>query len=95
MARPDLLFVFCYDVERDSLRNRIAGRLEEVGVRVQMSVFEVRLEARRARKLFAQLSALLGPRDSLRCYCIPESGRRSSLAQGGPPITEDGDFWLL
>jgi CRISPR-associated protein Cas2 len=95
MARPQHLYVFAYDIERDASRSKVADILSEKLVRVQFSVFEGRLTRGEAETLAKEAALRIGPDDSLRCYCIPEAGRRLSFTHGGPPIAEAGDFWLL
>lgn len=95
MARPDHLYVFCYDVSRNAVRTRLADLLLEHMTRVQGSVYEGRMSIEKARRLSARAAGLLGPEDSLRVYCLTEAGRRESFHHGGPPIAEPADFWLL
>ena len=95
MSRPEHLFVFAYDVQKDSARARLADLLDEHMSRVQLSVFEGRLSVGAARRLARRASMLIGPDDSLRIYCVTESGRRSSLAFGARPLPEAQDFILL
>lgn len=95
MARPDHLFVFAYDVEKDGARTKLAQWLEERATRVQKSVFEGRMTVVEARGVAAGARRFLGPDDRLRVYCITEEGRAQSLAIGEPPLAEPADFWLL
>lgn len=95
MARPHHLFVFSYDVSRDSDRNRVAALLEDHIARVQKSVFEGRLTARQAERLGRRAARLIGPEDSLRIYCVTEEGRRQSRVHGTGVLAEADDFWLL
>ena len=95
LARPDHLFVFCYDVEKDGARARLADMLGETLVRVQRSVFEGRMSSNEAKTLARRAALLLGPDDSLRVYCVSAAGLGQSLAVGPAPLPERGDFWLL
>lgn len=95
MARPDHLWVFAYDIRRDSDRTRLASVLEEHLDRVQRSVFEGRLTLDAARRLVDAVTPFVGPEDSLRCYCVPEAGRRISLVRGTGTLPEADDFVLL
>ena len=95
MARPEHLFVFAYDVEKDSARGKIADALGESLDRVQLSVFEGRLTSAAAQQLSRRAAALMGPDDSLRVYCVTEAGRRGSFVFGAPPLAERHDFFLL
>lgn len=95
MARPRHLYVFAYDIERDSVRMRVAALLERRLTRVQRSVFEGGLTVEEARALFQSASRLLFPGDSLRAYCIPEEVRDRAMLSGGAPLSETEDFWLV
>lgn len=90
-----MTMVFCYDVDDDRTRRRVAGILEARAVRVQESVFEARLSAEAADRLFEALSEALDPGDSLRMYALSAAGLPRSRAAGGAPIPEDGDYWLV
>lgn len=94
MARTSL-FVFCYDISDDRVRRKIAGILELHGTRVQESVFEVRASQAQAQKLLRGLALLRLAGDSLRMYCLTQDGRARSQAEGGAPMPEATEFWLL
>ncbi len=95
MARPSHLFVFAYDVRRDTPRAKLAALLDRSLDRVQRSVFEGRLTVAEARALARDAAALLGPEDSLRVYAVTEAGRRASLAYGCAQLPEADDFLLF
>ena len=95
MARPAHLFVFAYDVSRDTARAKLAALLEDSLDRVQLSVFEGRMTLPAARLLARRAAALLGPDDSLRVYAVTEAGRRASMAFGSTQLPEAHDFILL
>jgi CRISPR-associated protein Cas2 len=95
MAGHKHLIVFAYDIQRDSLRNRIATILEQRGVRVQYSVFECRMTVEAAEILLSKMDLLRETGDSIRMYVIPEDGRRRSRAAGGAPISAAEDYYLL
>jgi CRISPR-associated protein Cas2 len=95
MADRAALYVIAYDITDDRRRRRVAERLESQAARVQQSVFEVRLTARAARTLMADLAALAGPDDSLRLYAIPDAALARCRAHGGPDIAGGGRYWLV
>lgn len=95
MARPEHLFVFAYDVEKDSARTKLATLLDERLDRVQKSVFEGRMTVAAARKLAARVGNLIGPDDSLRVYCITDAGLKGSLVKGKGQLSPPGDYWLV
>lgn len=95
MAQTDLTIVMCYDVAGASVRRHVAKLLEERMVRVQQSVFEARLTAIAANRLFDRAERLLDDGDSLRMYVMSRTGLAKSRAAGGAPLPEEGSFWLL
>lgn len=95
MARAEMLMVFCYDVESDARRRRVARRLEDAMVRVQQSVFEAHMTEAEAEGLARLAERELGPGDSLRVYAVGADGLRRSRAYGGAPIAESPTYYLL
>ena len=82
-----VLHVVCYDITSNRLRARVSAHLEELGIRVQGSVFELWLTRDQALRLGARLGAMIDRSDSLRLYPVPRSGLRKaqSHGRGGPP----------
>ena len=95
MAAREMLRVFAYDVTDDRRRTKIADLLEQVAVRVQLSVFEARLSHAETKALIRRLRPLFAAEDRLRLYTIDTAGLRHCQAIGGPPLAEAEDFWLL
>jgi CRISPR-associated protein Cas2 len=95
MSRPDHIFVFTYDVSRNSARTKLAALLDGRMDRVQRSVFEARMTVNEARALAERAANLIGPDDSLRAYCVTEPGRNLSIVHGVGALPEADDFVLL
>lgn len=95
MAPPKHIYVFTYDIARDSRRERAAEILGTHLVRVQRSVFEGRLTVAAARALCRTIAPLLTAEDSLRAYAVTQDGRADTIVLGDPPLTEAADFILL
>jgi CRISPR-associated protein Cas2 len=90
-----MVTVYCYDIARPRTRARVAAALEREAVRVQDSVFEVRLTRRAADRLYGKLVDLLDEGDLLRMYSVSAAGLERCRSHGGAPIAEDGDFWIV
>lgn len=88
-------FVFAYDVVSDRRRARIARLLEDEGIRVQKSVFEVRVSPARARSLAERIDRHLDPGDSLRVYPLSPVAVGSVIVVGSGLPPEQGDFLLV
>lgn len=91
----EMLMIFCYDIERGRVRRRVAAVLEQAAVRVQKTVFEVRMDPDRAARLARDAARLLDPGDSLRLYAVDAHGLARSRAWGPLPLPEKQDFYLL
>ncbi|MGP9822605.1 CRISPR-associated endonuclease Cas2 [Salinarimonas sp. NSM] len=94
MAREHL-YVFAYDIARDSARARAHDILAEHLVRIQKSVFEGRMSERAARRLVERLSVLVGEQDSLRVWAVTADGLAASFARGRERLPEEGRFFLF
>lgn len=95
MAERPMLMVFCYDISEQRTRTRVARLLEEEAVRVQESVFEIRMGRAAADRLFTRVVGLLDDGDTLRMYAVGAAGLDRCRAHGGAPVGEDGDFWIV
>lgn len=87
-----MFVVVSYDISDDRRRGRVANALEDFGERVQLSVFECRLEPAQLDRLRRRMLKLLKlEEDRLRIYrlcaaCVP------SIEIFGPGrIVEDSD----
>lgn len=89
------LHVFAYDIASDRLRARVAKMLEDHGIRVQDSVFEIRADRAAIRRLAEHVAASVAAGDSVRVYLVSDDALSDCIAHGGPPIAERQDFWLL
>jgi len=96
MSRSECLWVISYDISENRQRRRVARQLEDVMTRVQFSVFEGRLSARRVEELVGIIEQDLAGGDSLRVYSIGAVGERRCQVRGnGVPIDRNVGYWLL
>jgi CRISPR-associated protein Cas2 len=95
MTERVMLTVYCYDIVRDRTRARVARMLEQEAVRVQDSVFEIRLTQAAADRLYRRISRLLDDGDKLRMYAIGAVALPRCRSDGGAPIAGDGDYWIV
>jgi len=64
-----MLYLVSYDIIDNAKRIRLAKKLQDYGQRVQYSVFECSLDAKRCVEMTAKILKLLDPeKDSLRIY---------------------------
>lgn len=89
MSKTALRFMVCYDIQCQRVRAKVAKKLEQLGTRVQYSVFEVQVyHTRHFTNLFDRLCTELQPGDSLRGYYLhPQTLHRnvSNHSIEGPP----------
>lgn len=95
MAHRELLFVFAYDIARDSARAKAHDVLSEKLVRIQKSVFEGRMTSAQARRLAERIGNYLEETDSLRVWAIASDALPLCLAKGGTPVAEAQRFFLF
>jgi CRISPR-associated protein Cas2 len=89
------LFVFAYDISDDVRRVRVSKRLERHGVRVQDSVFEMRVTSAAAHAIAESIRGFLDMEDNLRVYHVPDMALKHCISVGGAPIPEPGNFLLF
>lgn len=95
MAVPRPIRIFAYDIANDRVRDRVASCLEEVAVRVQLSLFEGRLTDRELNRVIAEIEPLIEQGDKLRVYTLSDAMLDQCRRVGGAPLPEQQDFWLL
>jgi CRISPR-associated protein Cas2 len=77
--------VVAYDIVENRRRNKVAKCLEGYGVRVNYSVFECVLKARKLTQMKKELKPLLDPKtDSIRIYrlCKQCIGQTEEMGRG-------------
>ena len=96
MSRNTRLRLFCYDVQSNRRRRKVAKALEAQATRVQLSVFETRLTDKAAERLAEKVSEFLDDHDSLRVYTIGKTSEpRCQVYGSGIPIEAEATFWIL
>jgi CRISPR-associated protein Cas2 len=67
-------YVIAYDIQSDRRRTKVMNRLKDFGLRVQFSVFECELDARRLEMLKQDLLPLIDRKtDKLHIYRLCEA----------------------
>jgi CRISPR-associated protein Cas2 len=87
MTAPIRHVLLCYDVACNRRRRRVASIAEDHGVRLQQSVFEVRLTPSRIRRMLALLhEACNANEDSVICIpmCAACLAGRGAFGTGSP-----------
>jgi CRISPR-associated protein Cas2 len=81
------VYLICYDISDNRLRDEVSRVLQEYGNRVQRSVFEVALRGEAEREtLRARLREVLGETPELRFYRLCERCRTASWDLDGKPL---------
>ena len=90
-----MFLVISYDVPNDKRRAKIAKALENVGRRVQYSVFECLLTAKQLATVQKTLAGLLVPlEDSVRIYSLPKDALPDITILGVGTVTAELPFYL-
>ena len=66
------LWVIAYDSPSNKRRRKLAKLLEGYGERLQMSVFECRLQPHQLRRLRQLLACIATAEDSVRIWSVPQ-----------------------
>ena len=89
-------YVVTYDIPDDKRRIRVAHRLEQAGLRVQASVFEVAIPRNQdLHRLREDLACLTEPEDDLRLYRLCRDCREASRFLKSSPIAQVPAFVLV
>ena len=76
-------YLVSYDIEDNRVRNRLAKYLEKCGLRLQKSVFAVRLERFRLKSFTRRLEQIVGAAGKVALFRLCP-GCRDSAIQIGP-----------
>jgi len=93
-----MLYIICYDIEQDILRNKISHILQGFGKRVQKSVFECELDEKTLQRLLRQLECVFKGQgqDSLRIYPLCQTCKRRAMGIGSThPGSEERSYIYL
>jgi CRISPR-associated protein Cas2 len=63
-----MYFVVCYDIEDDKQRDKLATLLNNYGVKVNYSVYEIKIEKRELKKLVKKILQIVDKSNSVRFY---------------------------
>lgn len=92
-----MFYLICYDIVKDSRRNKAAHLLEGYGMRVQKSVFECVLNEKQLGLLQRKLDRYIkAEEDQVRFYPMSTRTRRNVLILGQQPIRHvDDDVFIV
>jgi len=86
----------CFDVSDQRRLRRVSNELENVGTRVQRSIFECRLREVELSELKKRLQQLIDPEeDHVRYYSLCHKDVPGILIDGTGEVTADPDYHLL
>jgi CRISPR-associated protein Cas2 len=76
-------WVVCFDISDDKKRKIIGDTLEEYGVRVQRSVFEIEITEKKLRDIIKKFDEMIDVReDSVRFYPFHKDTLRKTICLG-------------
>ena len=89
-------YVIAYDISDNHRRSRLAKRLEQIGDRVQDSVFECELTITQLAHLKRDLEPLCKlPEDNLRLYRLCNTCLNQITLKSTVPLKLTPDYYLL
>ena len=91
-----MLYVICYDISDDKIRNQVSDRLLDFGVRIQESVFECVLDGESRERLIEKLDKIeLAGTDRVRIYRLCQTCTDTVKIYGPGELTRDPEFYLV
>ncbi len=63
-----MTYIVAYDIEKDRVRNRLSRYLQNLGVRLQKSVFAVELEKYQYKKMLVEIKKIVGENDNVAVF---------------------------
>jgi len=91
-----LKYLVTYDIMCDKTRDKVAACLEDFGDRVQLSVFEVDVDAALYQRMVTRLKSLIDPeKDSVRIYPICASCAGKLTVLGVAQVVGDPEVIVI
>lgn len=90
------LYIICFDVSDERRLRAVSKALEDVGNRVQYSVFECHLENKDLTELQEKLARIVDIKsDHIRYYPVCPKDQRGILLDGNSDLSTNDDYHLL
>ncbi len=90
------LYVICFDVADKKRLRHVAIQMQNVGQRVQYSLFECHLKEKELAKLQQRLTNIINPKeDHIRYYKLCDKDKNKITLDGRGQITQDDDYYFL
>jgi len=91
-----MLYLVCYDISDDKVRNRVSERLLDFGARIQESVFECLLDTQQYERMIAALGSIrLDELDKLRIYRICANCVEAVKIYGPGEVIRDPESYVV
>jgi len=84
-------YVVCFDISDDKKRKIVSEMLEEFGIRVQRSVFEIEINKTYLKKLLSKIKKNIDKFDSVRFYSMHSDTIKKSIYLGAGSEPFDGE----
>ncbi|WP_051654176.1 CRISPR-associated endonuclease Cas2 [Persephonella sp. KM09-Lau-8] len=75
-------FIFCYDISDNRTLNKVAKKLQEHGIRVQYSVFEIDTTYQKAVELLEEIKQIINP-ETDRIFMYPANRNQKGIKRFG------------
>lgn len=91
-----MLWVVCYDISDDAVRDRLSNLLLDFGSRIQESVFECPLSEADVKSMIERLSTTpLRNTDKVRIYKICSRCADEIQIYGDGTVTKDAEYYIV
>lgn len=91
-----MLYLVCYDISNDAMRDRMSKTLLDFGTRIQESVFECPLNDALLERMMGRLERVpLGDDDRVRVYRLCSQCIERVQIYGPGDVTREPEFYLV
>ena len=91
-----MLYIVCYDIIDDGVRQRLSNRMLGFGTRIQDSVFECLLDEELYGRLLQEIEGLpLDKKDRIRAYKVCARCVEAVQIYGPGEVTTEPEFYVV
>lgn len=95
LHKHDYLYVVAFDISCDRTRRKISSFLEDQGMRVQESVFEIVTSAYRMKELSQTLEEMICMNGTIRIYPLTQNSVNKTITINAQRPLTCGEPWIF
>lgn len=91
-----MIYIYCYDIADPRRLRRVSKRLEQLGLRVQKSIFQCEAPKATHQRIISELRRIMNRKvDSVRIYPVCTDCLLKVDYDGEQPVIETAEFIIL